>query len=208
MLRGAGTARAQLLDQFHPGYVAGIYYSSPYLTSVRTTDVQVADSLRAIPFRVFRTVTVDRLAIRVASGVAGNAKCGIYRAGTAAGQFPDALVAEVNADIPTGVAGDFEAAFASNPTLTPALYWCATCCSAAAILNSVSASSQNGLEDEWGAAIANGVLSNVAAQKTTGFVRTAALPYVAGAPFFPANFGAGTLLANNPGAVNVAMRAA
>jgi len=203
MLRGAGVSVAQ----------AGALLQAP-MPSQRWTGprcfssanaVVAADTLYACPFIPSETFTCDSLGARIATGVAGNAKFGIYSA--LATLLPDALLAEVSADSDTTSTATVTATFASNPTLNAGqLYYLASCFSAAPTVACWNhAIAQNG-GFTWliGASLPGTIVVN--GGPPSRITRTAALPYVAATQFFPASFGAATEGSGTPGSPLLAVR--
>jgi hypothetical protein len=163
-----------------------------------------ANTLYASPFIPIETFTCDQLAVRIATGAAGNAKIGIYT--SLASLLPDALVVEANADIDTTSIASATVGLTSNPTLNAGqLYWLATCFSATPTMVCWNHGALQGGGFSWlvGSSAAGGFLTTGGPMRVT---RDAALVYVAASAFFPASFGAATEGAGTPGAPLVTVR--
>jgi len=171
-----------------------------------TNAAVAANTLYACPFIPLETFTCDQLGIRVATGAAGSAKLGIYTALTTT-LMPDALVAEVSADIDTTSIATPTVGFAANPTFTVGkLYYLASCYSVTPTMVcwNHTVAQNGGFLWPIGSAIPGPWL--VSGGTPARITRTAALTYVAGSAFFPASFGAATEGAGTPGSPLVAIR--
>lgn len=123
----------------HPGYVSGRCYSAQRGTLAASGAAVAADLLYAVPIYVAQRATISDLMLRVTTGVAGNAKVGIYDS-VAGG--PGARLAELATPASTGTAATVVAALTANITLNPGLYWLAAIFSAAPSCTTISSSDQ------------------------------------------------------------------
>ena len=106
------------------------WYTSPINGNALTTGNPTANTLRAVPFIVPKTIVVDRLAVNVTTLLAGNIRLGIYRDNGLG--YPGALVLDAGA---TSTATAGVKAFIINQTLTGGqLYWLAAVSDAASTL--------------------------------------------------------------------------
>lgn len=167
--------------------------------------VIASNTLYAGPFIPTANMTVDQMAIRVATGLAGSGKLGIYSALTTL--LPDALLGEITTDLDTTSIATVTGGFAVNPTLRAGtLYWLASCFSAAPTIFCWNhAVAQNG-GFIWpvGSPTAAGWFAN--GNATSRVTRNAPLVYVPATQFFPASFGAATEGIGTPGAPVIALR--
>lgn len=101
------------------------WYTSPNTGTAMGTGAPSANILRAIPFLVEKTTTIDQMAINVTTAAAGNARVGIYNDN--GNNYPSALVVEATAttQINTGSTGVKIATDNLPVTLQPGLYWLA-----------------------------------------------------------------------------------
>lgn len=101
------------------------WYTSPNTGTLLTTGAPTANVLRAIPFIVSKTTTIDQMAINVTTAAAGAARIGIYRDN--GNNYPGALVVEATSatQINTGTTGVKIATNGLPVTLEPGLYWLA-----------------------------------------------------------------------------------
>lgn len=115
------------------------WYTSPITGTALTTGAPTANVLRAIPFIVPKTITVDRIAINVTTLLTGNVRFGIYRDNGLG--YPGSLVLDGGA-VSTATAGVKSVAI--NQVLNGGqLYWLAIVSSAAATLRCFSVASMN-----------------------------------------------------------------
>ena len=101
------------------------WYTSPNTGTALATAVLTANILRATPFIVSRTTTIDQMAINVTTAAAGATRVGIYADN--GNNYPGALVVEATsaAQMDTGTVG-VRTATGLSITLQPGLYWLAT----------------------------------------------------------------------------------
>jgi len=98
------------------------WYTSPNTGTALATATLTANVLRAMPFIVEKTTTIDQMAINVTTAAAGLARIGIYRDN--GNNYPGALVVETT-QIDTGTTGVKTATGGLPVTLEPGLYWLA-----------------------------------------------------------------------------------
>ena len=79
----------QIGTTFERWYVAGMINQSSW-----TTGALVANIMRAVPFISGRGGTLDRIAMNVSTGVAGNARIGIYDSTSDTNLYPNALIVD------------------------------------------------------------------------------------------------------------------
>lgn len=166
-----------------------------------------ANTLYAGPFIPVADITVDQLAIRVATGSAGSGKIGIYTALPTL--LPDTLVAEIAEDLDTTSTATLVGTFTANPTLRAGvLHWLATCFSATPTIVcwNHGVAQKGGFTWLVGSPVPTAWFSTGTA--TTRVTRNAALTYVPATQFFPATFGTATENNDTPGAPLVALRKA
>ncbi|MBT9169471.1 MAG: hypothetical protein DDT19_02831 [Syntrophomonadaceae bacterium] len=101
------------------------WYTSPNTGAALGAGAPTANVLRAIPFIVSKTTTIDQMAISVTTAVAGLARIGIYADN--GNNYPGALVVEATSvtQIDTGIAGVRIATGGLPVVLQPGLYWLA-----------------------------------------------------------------------------------
>lgn len=163
----------------HPGYVSGLWY--PGTGSSYASTAVVADVLYATPLVLHKTVTLSGLGIRVTTGVVGFAKFGVYA--NSAGR-PSTLIAAGNQTPITDATADISTTFASNPTLTPGIYWLVSVYSAAPSIAGTATSASFIGAMIGGTAITNAANTSAQANGFTGVGTYAAGP--------PATFGTAT----------------
>jgi hypothetical protein len=95
-----------------------IWYSSPSTGTALTATAIVANTLYAMPFVVPKSITLDRISIRVTSLSSGNARLGIYADG--GNIYPGSLVLDAGI-VSTGSTG--VKTITISQALTPGMYW-------------------------------------------------------------------------------------
>jgi len=109
-------------------YIAGVIGATALTTVAASANV-----LRAIPFLVARTITLDQIAINVTTLIAGKARLGIYLDdGTI---YPEQRLLDAG-EVDTGTTG--VKALSINQTLTTGLYWLVHVANAAPTLRAVA----------------------------------------------------------------------
>lgn len=113
------------------GSILNQWHSSPNTGTALGTGAPTANILRAIPFIVAKTMTIDQMAMNVTTAVAGAARIGIYADN--GNNYPGALVVEATSvtQIDTGLAGVRIASGGLPVILQPGLYWLAIVSNAA-----------------------------------------------------------------------------
>lgn len=188
----------------HPGYRTDGFYAAPMSASAAANIA--ANTLYAHPFALLFRRRIKGLYVYAPTGTAGNCKLGIY-AHDPETKLPGSLIAEVSADTAMPNTSAAGAVFSDMPDLPPNLYWLASCWSTVCAPYQVPATLMaGGMAWMWGADSAEGVLTGTASSIPTRYTRTAALPYQAGVPFFPASFGAGTFGNDAPGSPLISWR--
>ena len=103
---------------FHPGFVAGRYYTKPFNSSGTTSFSLVASTLYAHPFYVPAVTTITKIAASINSGAAGKLlELGIY---TDVGGQPAALELDAGSVSTTSTGA---AIITVSHTLQPGWYW-------------------------------------------------------------------------------------
>jgi hypothetical protein len=114
-------ATVEAIGNQHPGYVAGLSYCPPFLSTPGGV-VVTPDTLYAIPMPIVRPCTIAGVGFRVTLAAAGSARFGLY-ANAQGG--PGAKLAEGVTAPTTGGSVSAELAFAAPLAVTPGLYWLA-----------------------------------------------------------------------------------
>jgi hypothetical protein len=117
------------------------WYTSPFTGTALTTGAPTANVLRAIPFIVSKTTTIDSMAINVTTATSGMVRVGIYA--NNGNNYPGALVVEATSitQINTGTTGVKIATDNLPVTLQPGLYWLAIVSNAAPTIRTFSVGS-------------------------------------------------------------------
>jgi hypothetical protein len=115
------------VDPIHPGYVAGRWYFAEPGQIVAASAIGV-NSIRFMPFRIFKPVTITQLGARVTTlSAAGNFQLAIY-ANNSTTDRPTGNPLGATGNMSTGTATNVAAVLAGgNITLQPGLYWSAIC---------------------------------------------------------------------------------
>jgi hypothetical protein len=205
MLKGAGLPVNLVGSPAMAPAVAGQVFGTPCFQY--SYDTLAANTLYATPFIPEFTTAIDQLSFYVATGVAGNAKIGLARAGS--DNLPGVIFAENTTDLtPLTSSNITTGTFATNPVLTKGvLHYVLFCTSGTpGIACYTGTGPQNG-GINWIVPVA----SNVGGWffSTGGPSRfTRALTYVSSSQFFPGTFGACTIGNGAPGSPVFSMRAA
>jgi hypothetical protein len=115
------------VDPIHPGYVAGRWYFAEPGQIVAASAIGV-NSIRFMPFRIFKPVTITQLGARVTTiSAAGNFQLAIY-ANNSTTDRPTGNPLGATGNMSTGTATVVAAVLAGgNITLQPGTYWSAIC---------------------------------------------------------------------------------
>jgi hypothetical protein len=173
-----GSNFAPLAAAYGPGYVTGLYYTTPF--SALTTGAVIANTLYAEPFFASATKTFSKISIDVTAFAGTNCELGVYN--NSSGQ-PGTLLIDAG-HVSSGSNGQQELTGAAI-ALTPGWYWLAVGCDGTPTLES--------------GATANGISSGLvgmAAGTNPSMKVTVAWAYSAGG--LPASFGAPGYTGNSP----------
>jgi hypothetical protein len=118
-------ATAKTPSLAHPGYIAGNWYQAIEGASVGAGAAIAANTIKLLPFVVYRPITVQGLAARVTTlSGGGNFQLAIYGHNAATGR-PTSTALCSTGNISTAATGTIGAAVTANRLLQPGLYWMA-----------------------------------------------------------------------------------
>jgi hypothetical protein len=161
----------------HPGYVPGLSYCPPYLSTPSGVAV-TPDTLYAIPMPIARPCTIAGIGFRVTLASAGSAQLGLY---ASADGGPRAKIAQGAAAPSTGASVSAELAFAAPLAVAPGLYWLAAMFSGTPTIH-FTGGTERGFTWMIGA---SGTFASGNTQ-SSGVIASQAVPFAGG---LPATFG-------------------